>query len=82
MQLVAPSHKETVQEFYRDQLVAKNQSTYLEFPVSKKNREQLWVGLNAKTLFDDENAEHVSGFLAVVRDITGRIQMGGGIKTC
>src|SRR5688500_1734226 len=46
------------------------ESTYLEFPVRKKNGDEIWVGQHVRPIVSDNRVE---GFQGMARDITDRV---------
>ena len=64
-EIVPPSHRQQVVEFYTQQLENHTQTTYLEFPVLLKTGEQIWIGQNVQLTKDEE-------LTALARDITDR----------
>lgn len=65
--IVHPDFRSQTQRFYLKQFIQKNNNTYLEFKVVKKNKEELWVAQTVNLIFDDFG--QISGFQSVVRDI-------------
>jgi two-component system sensor histidine kinase/response regulator len=72
--LVAPSHRELADAFYKIQFQTKTPNTYYEFPVLAKNGEVIWMGQNVQTVV---TGQWVLGFQAVARDISERKRMEG-----
>lgn len=60
--------KSTVSKFYIDSISETDEFDILEFPIIKKNREEIWVSQKV-TIKRDEN-DMVSGFSCIIRDIT------------
>ncbi len=69
-QLVRDDYKEQVADFYLNQFTEKIESTYLEFPIVKKDGTERWVGQKVSMLKDNKDLRIITGFLGVVRDIT------------
>lgn len=69
LELVREDWREQLQQHYRSQVNDSVQSTYLEFPISKKNGEEIWLGQHAQLI---EGEMEVSGIMAIARDITER----------
>lgn len=70
LRIVHPSYREEVITFYRDHFINKNMTSYKEFPILKKNGEQIWVGQSITTLYSPGSTSQVDGFIALARDIT------------
>lgn len=68
--MIGKDHQKQVADFYADQMKNRIESTYLEFPIVRKDGSIRWVGQTVKMLSENENPSSVSGFLGVVRDIT------------
>jgi len=68
--LVAPEHRDHVEQFYRDQFTNRIHHTYLEFPIKSKDGRIFWVGQNVSMLYEPGSRKRISGFLALARDIT------------
>jgi len=60
--------KSTVSKFYIDSISETDEFDILEFPIIKKNGEEIWVSQKV-TIKRDEN-DMVSGFSCIIRDIT------------
>ncbi|MBM4134624.1 MAG: PAS domain S-box protein [Nitrospira sp.] len=69
--LVCPGYREKTERFYGRQFVRKTPTTYFEFPALTKEGKTVWVGQNVQL---HEKDGTVTGFQAVVRDITERKQ--------
>lgn len=69
---VHDSHKNSVVEFYKRQFVRKDVSSYLEYPLLKKNGETLWVGQHLNTVYGSDN--WILGYRGYARDITDRVK--------
>ena len=69
LQFVREDYKEEVRIFYNKQFRDKTSSTYLEFPLRKKNGSVIWIGQNVQLNYVKGR---IKGFLAVARDITER----------
>lgn len=65
--LIKPSYKESVSDFYRHQQITQKFFTYYEFPIIKKDGTEVWVGQNVQLLYKNGQRD---GFQAVVREIT------------
>lgn len=79
--LVHEEYKEKVFNFYMDHFKADKENSYLEFPVVKKNGDEMWVGQNVSTIYDQGGSEEIIGFQGVVRDITEKKKRDERIKT-
>lgn len=71
-QLVVPEYRETVRHFYRNHFLEKKKISYLEFPILKADGGIVWLGQYVTSLYQASNKDHVTGFLALGRDITER----------
>ena len=69
MELIPPSHRETTQRFYRDQVARDIGTTYFEYPILTKVGSLLWLGQNVQLL---KQGNKTVGIQAVARDITER----------
>ena len=65
---VEESHKDDVNEHYKNQVEAKEGYTDYEFPITTKTGKTRWVGQSARMSFDSNGT--FLGFLFVIRDIT------------
>lgn len=70
--LIAPDHRERVEQFYRDQFANRIHHTYLEFPIKSRDGRIFWVGQNATMVYEPGSRKRISGFVALARDITER----------
>ncbi len=68
-EIVDPDYREEVEKFYKEQFGKKIETTYLEFPIIKKNGKKFWVGQSVRTLYDEDSPKVIAGYLGVVRDI-------------
>ncbi len=68
--LVSPKYKREVSYFYRRCFAKKNLTSYKEFPITKKNGEEIWIGQSITTLFSPGSKTQIDGFIALARDIT------------
>ncbi len=59
-----------VKDFYHNQFKTKEEVTYLEFPVKRKDGSKIWVGQNVRAIFDGINKDRIDGYIGVFRDIT------------
>lgn len=67
LDLVQPSHKNIVRQFYLKQAKKGQKVTYYEFPIVTKSGKNAWIGQNVQ-LFVNKNAGR--GIQAIARDIT------------
>jgi len=67
--LIHPDFRDSVRKFYFRQFSERTPNTYREFPLVTKSGRLLWVGQNVHLMQRDG---WVSGFQAIVRDITSR----------
>ncbi len=70
--LVREDYKKEVSDFYATQFTKRIESTYLEFPIVRKDGSHRWVGQKVRMLCENESAQPITGFLGVVRDITDK----------
>ena len=56
--------------FYRRHFATKKLTSYKEFPIIKKNGEEIWIGQSITTLFSPGSKTQINGFIALSRDIT------------
>lgn len=70
LMLVTEEYHDAVSEFYRNHFEKRRESSYLEFPIKKKNGSVIWVGQYVTTLYRPGETKIVNGFLALARDIT------------
>lgn len=68
--MVAPEHRERVEQFYRDQFNNRIHHTYLEFPIRSRDGRVFWVGQNVTMVYEPGSRKRISGFVALARDIT------------
>ncbi|MEM7298859.1 MAG: PAS domain S-box protein, partial [Bacteroidota bacterium] len=71
-QMVDPDFTKKVSTFYKDQFNKKVETTYLEFPIIKKNGKKFWVGQSVRTLYDEDDPSRIDGYLGIVRDINDK----------
>ncbi|MFN8436378.1 MAG: PAS domain S-box protein [Cytophagales bacterium] len=65
--LVRPTYRKAVNEFYKNQVESRIASTYYEFPILTKSKREVWVGQSVQLLpLDNNNYE----FVSLVIDIT------------
>ncbi len=70
LNLVADDYRENVEQFYREHFKNKDQHSYLEFPIKRKDGSIIWLGQHVSTLFQPGSTKMIIGFLALARDIT------------
>jgi len=70
IRIIEEGHREEVVAFYRSHFKQKKMTSYIEFPIIKKNGEQIWVGQSITTIFAPGSEIQVDGFIALARDIT------------
>jgi PAS domain S-box-containing protein len=68
LDLVAPAHRDRVQNFYIEQIIDETEVTYLEYPIVKKSGEEIWIGQSVSFLVDSDNP----GFQAIARDVSAK----------
>jgi PAS domain S-box-containing protein len=67
--LIRNDYREKAMHFYKQQFTNKTPVTYFEFPAVYGQTEEVWIGQNAKIIFDGNK---IAGFHVVARDITDR----------
>ena len=70
LSLVVDEYKDEVRQYYNEHLNSQRHSSYKELPIQKKNGEVLWIGQSLTTIFSVGSNRHVTGFIALARDIT------------
>lgn len=70
LDLVIPEYREMVSNFYRNHFLEKKKISYLEFPILKADGGIVWLSQYVTTLYQTTKKDHVTGFLALGRDIT------------
>lgn len=70
LMLVTEDHHDIVSDFYNEHFEKRRETSYLEFPIKKKNGSVIWVGQYVTTLYKPGENKIVNGFLALARDIT------------
>lgn len=68
--LVPKEYFEDVARFYRNHFMDHKSSSYKEFPIRKKNGEVIWIAQYVTTLYAAGGSTHITGFIALARDIT------------
>lgn len=69
VEFIRPDYRQKSERFYGRQFIRKTPTTYFEFPAVAKDGREIWFGQNVQTI---QEADRVTGFLAVARDITER----------
>lgn len=70
-QLVHDDYTRRVSLFYSKQVRDRVDSTYLEFPVKRKDGDSRWVGQTIR-LLTERKTKKITGFMGVMRDITDK----------
>ncbi len=68
--LVHEDYRTEVKNYYKKHFDSNKTTSYKEFPVRKKDGEILWIGQYVTTLYSVGSTEHITGFIALARDIT------------
>lgn len=68
--IIHPEYKRKTTLFYLKQFKKRIESTYYEFKVLTAEGQEYWVGQNVKLVLKKGDDSTISGFQAVVRDIT------------
>lgn len=77
LDLVLESHRKRVARTYMRQFLARQESTYVEFPFALATGEQRWFAQNASLVME---CDRVVGFHLIARDITERKQMEKSLR--
>ncbi len=77
LDLVVPSYKEKVRQFYFRQYLKKELNSYFEFPFKVKDGSIKWFGQNATIIFEGSK---ITGFSVIARDITDRKKIEDALK--
>lgn len=67
LELFRPDMRSDADIFFRLQIKNRIRNTYSEYPIIKKNGNEIWIGQNTQLIFEDDI---ISGYQAVSRDIT------------
>jgi PAS domain S-box-containing protein len=76
-ELVDKDYRNNAVDFYRQQVLQKRKSSYYEFPFVTRNKETIWVALNATIVSTPEGswkAQVVARDITVLRDIQQRLE--------
>ncbi len=66
---ISEEYYELVKNHFIKQYVKKEQTTYLEVPIIKKDGQRIWLGSNINLILEGDN---IKGFHIISRDITDR----------
>jgi PAS domain S-box-containing protein len=69
LEIVHPSHRKSVVEFYSDQLKKRLKQTYFELPVVSKSGKKHWIGQNVTLTLRNGRVSEIQGF---AREITAQ----------
>ncbi len=69
LELAHPASREATRDFYSHQFTERIPSTYFEFVAQAKDGSEIWLGQNVQLIIQ---ADRITGFQAVARDITER----------
>jgi PAS domain S-box-containing protein len=75
-ELMRPDWVPRAMNFY-EKAAKGRESTYLEFPVRKKNGQEIWVGQHVRPII---TAGRVEGFQGMARDITDRVSAQADLR--
>lgn len=78
LELIHPDYRKEAERFYGLQFVKKITNTYYELPANTREEKELWLGQNVQLVIEDGQ---VTGFRAVVRDITEQRQANETIQS-
>ena len=67
LDLIRPDYREKTNDFYISQFTEEASNTYYEFPMIRRNGEEIWLGQNVQL---SREGDRIVGFHAVARDIT------------
>lgn len=67
--LVQPSHRQAMVDYYTDMIANRRESSYDEFPITTKDGRTVWIGQSVRLMAE---AGQVVEMVAVARDITDR----------
>ena len=70
---VPEEYRESVQEFYQQQLAGKTRGSYLEFPLQHTSGEIRWMAFQTSMLYK-RGVSAAEGLLAIGRDITEKME--------
>lgn len=68
--IVPEKYKQDVILFYEEHFKKRKTTSYLQFPVLKKDGSTIWLGQYVTTLFSAGSNSNISGYIALARDIT------------
>lgn len=75
---IRPDARAAARRHYMRQFASRTPTTYYEFPVIKKDGDEIWLGQNVQLLIENDR---VVGFQAVARDITERQRAQEALRT-
>ena len=76
-ELILPEYRKSMQDFYKDQLTRKLNSTYTEYPFYSKSGKVIWCGQNATLMYEDNK---IIGVHCISRNITKRKEVESALK--
>lgn len=68
--IVPESHKNEVRQFYEEHFKKRKTTSYLQYPIMKKDGSIIWLGQFVTTIFSAGSNSNITGFIALARDIT------------
>lgn len=68
--IVPEKYKNEVIEFYETHFKERKTTSYLQFPVKKKDGDIIWLGQYVTTIFSAGSNSYITGYIALARDIT------------
>lgn len=77
LSLVRSDIREEALQFFNQQIKNGTRNTYSEYPVIKKDGNEIWLGQNTQLIIEDGN---VKGFQALSRDVTERRRLESELK--
>ena len=69
LELVLPEYHKYLMNFYQTMVLQKQESAYLEFPITTKSKKIVWIGQTVRLIEIDNK---ITELVAVARDITDR----------
>lgn len=79
LDLIRDDHRHEVEEFYKNQMQEREETSYIEFPALTRNKEVIWVGQLARMKLNETN-NHILGFSVITRDITEKKKAENELK--
>lgn len=77
LDLIRPDYRDAANRLYIEQYTKRTASTYFEFPLIRKDGQELWFGQNVQLLWD---GDRIIGFHAIARDINRQKRLEEALK--